>query len=47
MFQKSFFSAVPEAHLEPCETSSMELFAEVVNGGNPLTIFAKNNILDV
>ena len=41
MFQKSFFSAIPEAHLEPWETSSMELFAEIVNGGKPLTIFAK------
>ena len=32
---------------EPCQTSKIELFAKVVNGIQPLTIFPKSYILDV
>ena len=35
------------SYSEPSRTSKMELFAEIVNGWNVLTIFAKNFILDV
>ena len=36
-----------EAYLEPCQTSKMEHFGEMVNGQKPLIIFAKHSILDV
>ena len=36
-----------EVHSEPCETSKIDLFANIVNGQKPLTIFAKSYILDV
>ena len=32
---------------EPCQTSKLELFAKIVNGVQPLTIFAKIFIIDV
>ena len=32
---------------ESCQTSKMALFAKLVDGWNPLTIFAKSSILDV
>ena len=40
-------SEYPEAYLEPSRTSEMELFAKIVKGFQPLTIFAKSFILDV
>ena len=36
-----------EANSETCQTSKMEHFAKVVNGFQPLTIFAKRAMLDV
>ena len=36
-----------EAHLEPSQTSKMDLFAKLVNVSKSLTIFAKSSILDV
>ena len=36
-----------EAYSEPCQTSKIELFAKIVNGFQPLTIFAKSSVLDV
>ena len=36
-----------EAHSESSRTSKMDLFAKIVNGVQPLTIFAKRSILDV
>ena len=37
-----------EAYLEPLQTSKMKkLFAKIVNGFKPLTVFAKSSILDV
>ena len=36
-----------EARSEPCQTSKIERLAKIVNGQKPLTIFAKNSILDV
>ena len=32
--------------IEVCLTSKMELFAKIVNGFQPLTIFARRSILD-
>ena len=32
---------IPEAKLEPCQTSMMKFFLETVNGFQPLSIFAK------
>ena len=32
---------------QPSQTSKIELFAIIVNGFQPLIIFAKNSILDV
>ena len=31
---------ISEAYSEPCQTSKMELFGKIVNGYDPLTIFA-------
>ena len=39
--------ANPEAYLEPCQTSKMELFTKIVNGFSYLNIFAKSSISDV
>ena len=36
-----------ETHFEPCQSSKMELFAEIFNGFQPLTIFAKSFVLGV
>ena len=36
-----------EAYSEPCQTSKIEVFAQIVNGFWFLTIFAKSPILDV
>ena len=37
----------PEAYLEPCQASKMELFVEIVNDWKPWTIFAKSSILNI
>ena len=37
----------PRAYSEPCQTSKMDLFAQIVNGIHPFTIFAKSSILEV
>ena len=36
-----------ETYSEPSRISQMELFAKIVNGFQPLTIFARSSILDV
>ena len=36
-----------EAYVEPYQTSKMKLFAKMVKGFQPLTIFTKSFILDV
>ena len=36
-----------EAYSEPCQTSKMELFAKIVNGQKPFTIFVKHFIWGV
>ena len=36
-----------ELHSEPSQTSKIEVFAKIINGFKPLTIFAKKSILDV
>ena len=36
-----------EAYSEPYQLSKMERFAKIINGFQPLTIFAKQSILDV
>ena len=36
----------PEAYSEPSQTSKLELFAKIVNGYKPLTIFAKLRFLE-
>ena len=36
-----------ETYSEPSQTSKMELLAKIIHGGKPLTIFAKNAIVDV
>ena len=38
---------IPETHFESIQTSKMELFAVIVHGFQPLTIFARSFILDV
>ena len=38
---------ISEAYSEPCQTSMMKLFAKIVNGLKPVTIFGKNSILDI
>ena len=35
-----------ETYSQTCQTSKMELFAEIVNGRNPLTTFIKSSVLD-
>ena len=37
----------PEAYPEPCQTSKMDCFLEIVNGLNLLTFFVRHSILDV
>ena len=37
----------PETYLELCQTSKMELYANMVNGCQLLTIFPKDFILDI
>ena len=41
------FEKTSEAYLEPSQASKMELFVKIVNGFEPLAIFAKSPILDV
>ena len=36
-----------ETYSEPCQTSKMELYVKIVEGGRPLANFAKSFILDV
>ena len=36
-----------EAYSEPSQTYKMDLFAKIVIGFQPFTIFAKNYILDI
>ena len=36
-----------EAYSEPCQTSKMELFVKIVDGGLQLAKFAKSSILEV
>ena len=38
---------IPEVYSEPYQTSTMELFAEMVSGFQPLTILVKCSISDV
>ena len=38
---------MPEAYSEPSQTSKKESFTKIVNGVEPLTIFAKRSVLDV
>ena len=38
---------IPKAFSKPSQTSKVQTFAEIVNSKQPLTIFAKSNILDV
>ena len=38
---------VSEAHSEPYQISKTTLFAEIVNGWKPFTIFVKSSILDI
>ena len=35
-----------DAYSKPCQISKMKPFAKIVNGGNPLAIFAKHSIVD-
>ena len=35
-----------EAYLEPCQTSMIKIFVKTVNVLSPLTIFAKNSIVE-
>ena len=47
---ETFLPAWAEAYSEPtqnCQTTKMEFFAKIVNGFQPLTIFAKSFILNV
>ena len=47
LWKISEIGLISEAYAEPCQTSKMELFTEIVNGFEPLTIFAKSSILHV
>ena len=38
---------IPEACSEPCQLSKMKCFTKMLNGFQPLSIFAKRSILDV
>ena len=40
-------TALAEAYSDICQTSTMELFENALNGFWPLTIFVKSSILDV
>ena len=46
-FLMQIFQYSTEAYPEPSQTSKMELFAKIVNGFYPLTIFGKSFILDI
>ena len=41
------YQYLPEAYLERSQTYTMELFGKIVKGFKPLTISAKNSIVDV
>ena len=43
---KIFTEVYLETHSEPSQVFKMELFAKIVNGFQPLAIFAKSFILD-
>ena len=43
----SFATLFKKAYSKPCLTSEMELFAKIVNGLKPLTVFTKSSILDL
>ena len=45
--KKNVTISVPEVFSEPFQTSKIDGFAKIVNGFQPLTIFAKDCILDV
>ena len=38
---------ISEEYSEPCQLSKIQLYAKIVNGFEPLTIFAQNSVLDV
>ena len=40
-------SSYAELYSQPSQIFKMELFAKIVNTWKPLTIFAKNSILDI
>ena len=42
-----WWRSASEAHLEPSQTSKMEILAHIVKSWKLLTIFAKNSILDI
>ena len=44
---RMYFRLIAETYSEPIQTSEIGLFAEIVNGSNPLTIFTKSPIFDV
>ena len=48
-FVKTLFTSnvFAEAYSEPCQTSKIEIFSEIVNRSKPLIVFAKHSILDV
>ena len=46
-FCKLFGWMKKDAYSEPCQTSKMELFAKIVNGWKPLTVFTKRFLLYV
>ena len=41
------FLMISEEYSEPCQLSKIQLYAKIVNGSKPWTIFAKNPVLDV
>ena len=45
--KSTWLTSYSEAYSEPSLISKMELFAKIVKGFQPLSIFAKNSILDV
>ena len=38
---------IPQTYSDLCQTTKMDNFAKIVTDLNPLTIFAKNSILDI
>ena len=44
---KKFLPQYTQAHSKPSQTSRIELFARIVNGFKPRTIFTETSILDV